>query len=219
MSNPQPPGPAEYHAFFSHQLQEILPGDSELIWVSSRVPVDALLPAYALGIFPWPGDDPDLFPWVCPRDRGVLPFENLRVGKSTLRHLAKSDYRVTRDTAFESVIRACAAVPGRETWIHPEMIRAYTLAHRQGVAHSVEVWEKDTLVGGLYGIDSGTVFSGESMFHTRPNAGKAAILHLIEHLRTRGHTLLDIQQLTPHLAALGAVEWTRETYLRFLLSR
>jgi len=213
------PGPAEYTAFFTRQLQEIFSGDSELIWVSSRVPVEALLPAYSLGIFPWPGDDPALYPWVCPCERGVLPFENLRVGKSTRRQLAKAGYRVTRNTAFDQVIRACADFPGRETWIHPEMIEAYSLAHRRGFAHSVEVWEDDHLVGGLYGIDTGTVFSGESMFHRKPNAGKAAILHLIDHLRARGDTLLDIQQLTPHLAALGAVEWTRESYLRFLLTQ
>jgi leucyl/phenylalanyl-tRNA---protein transferase len=217
MSRPGTPGPAEYTSFFSRNLRRILPTGSELVWISSRVPVNALRAAYPLGIFPWPGGDPDLFPWVCPLERGVLPFDRLHVGKSTRRQLARARYRITRNTAFDRVIRACAEFPGRDTWIHPEMIRAYTAAHRQGFAHSVEVWdESDTLVGGLYGIDSGTVFSGESMFHTRPNAGKAAILHLVEHLQTRGHTLLDIQQLTPHLAALGAVEWSRTEYLRAL---
>ena len=220
MSTSHPPSSTEYTAFFKHRLREILTESSELVWVSSRVPWEALLPAYSLGIFPWPGDDPDLFPWVCPLERGVLPFDRLHVGKSTRRQLAKSGYRVTLDTAFEDVIRACAEAPGRETWIHPKMIRAYTQAYQLGFAHSVEVWDtQNQLIGGLYGIDTGTVFSGESMFHRRPNAGKAAILHLVEHLRTRGHTLLDIQQLTPHLAALGAEEWSRETYLRFLLSQ
>jgi leucyl/phenylalanyl-tRNA--protein transferase len=218
MSTPNAPGADEYTAFFTRRLQEILSGDSELIWITSRVPVEALLPAYSLGIFPWPGDDPDLFPWVSPTHRGVLPFENLRVGKSTRRQLAKAGYRVTRNTAFREVIRACAAMPGRETWIHPKMIEAYTEAHRRGFAHSIEVWdENNNLVGGLYGIDTGRVFSGESMFHRKPNAGKAAILYLVEHLRARGDTLLDIQQLTPHLEALGAEEWTREAYVRFLL--
>lgn len=217
MTRPGTPGPAEYTAFFSQRLRRILPTPAELIWVSSRVPADALRAAYPLGIFPWPGDDPTLFPWVCPCQRGVLPFDRLHVGKSTRRQLAKARYRVTRNTAFDRVIRACADFPGRNTWIHPEMIRAYTQAHRQGFAHSVEVWdEHHHLVGGLYGIDTGTVFSGESMFHTRPNAGKAAILHLIETLQPLGHTFLDIQQLTPHLAALGAVEWTRTAYLHAL---
>lgn len=220
MSAPVPPTAAHYAAFFTQRLNEILSTDRELIWVSSHVPVEALPPAYALGIFPWPGGEPDVFPWVCPQERGVLPFDRLHVGKSTRRHLDRAGYRVTMNQAFEDVISACAAMPGRETWIQPEMIRAYTRAHELGFAHSVEVRDDSgDLVGGLYGIEAGGVFSGESMFHLQPNAGKAAILHLVEVLRANGHALLDIQQLTPHLAALGAVEWTRETYLRFLLSR
>ena len=105
-------------------------------------------------------------------------------------------------------MRACASVPREDqgTWIGPEIIRAYTRLHNEGDAHSLEVWEGNELVGGLYGVDAGGVFTGESMFHVRPDASKLALLHLIEHLRSRGATWLDCQIMTPHMRALGARE-------------
>jgi len=206
----------KYHASFSTMLGVALEQDLELLWATRSVPVNALAAAYPLGIFPWPGEEHDWIPWVSPLRRGVLPLDKFRPGKSTLRQLKKASFHITMDQAFPEVIRACAGVPGRDTWIHPAMIDAYCEAHRRGFAHSVEVWRDGELAGGLYGIDSGRVFSGESMFHRRDHAGKAAIAFLVEHLRARGDRLLDIQQLTPHMADLGAEEWPRHDFLQVL---
>lgn len=208
-------GPPVYQQAFAQRLRS-LGEDEELVWVSSEVPVPALRAAYSLGVFPWPGDDPDLFPWVAPLHRGILVPDQFHLGRSTRRALGRLAFRVTFDQAFSEVIQACAAAPDRETWIHPKMVDAYTEAHRQGLARSVEVWEAGELVGGLYGMDLGHVFSGESMFHRRPNAGKAAIAALVAVLASRPNGLLDIQQLTPHMEAMGAVEWPRERFQKFL---
>ena len=119
------------------------------------------------------------------------------------------------DRDFEGVMRRCAEPgPGRPTtWITSDFVAAYTELHRLGVAHSVEVYENDELVGGLYGVSIGGFFGGESMFHRRPDASKAAVAHLVQHLRDRGFSLLDAQVPTPHLASLGAVEISRDEYL------
>ncbi|MCC5846519.1 MAG: leucyl/phenylalanyl-tRNA--protein transferase [Verrucomicrobia bacterium] len=198
----------KFQSFFQQRLRELHPED-ELVWISSEVPVEALRAGYPLGIFPWPGEDEDLFPWLAPSVRGILPFERFRLGKSTRRQLNRASFEITFDQAFPEVIQTCAHYHGHETWIHPKMVNAYTAAHRLGFARSVEVWQDGELAGGLYGIDSGFMFSGESMFHRRPNAGKAAIRALVDHLETRGHRFLDIQQLTPHMEAMGAIEIDR----------
>jgi leucyl/phenylalanyl-tRNA--protein transferase len=216
MSSGRAPSRQEFDFFFYSRLQELAP-DDELIWVSNTVPVDALATAYPLGIFPWPGEDPKLFPWVCPSTRGVLPLTNFRLGRSTQRALNRADFRVTRNTAFSQIIEACHSSHEPESWIHPLMRESYTQAHQLGFAHSIEVWNGEDLVGGLYGIDSGHFFSGESMFHREPNAGKAAIAFLVNELQERGDTLLDIQQLTPHMQAMGAEEWTRVQFLNAIL--
>src|SRR5213075_36157 len=123
------------------------------------------------------------------------------------------------DQAFADVIKACAASPRGDdagTWIEPEIIEAYTRLHRAGDAHSVEVWEGDELAGGLYGVDAGSVFTGESMFHRAPNASKLALLFLVDHLRERGATWLDCQVTTAHMRALGAREISRAKFLDML---
>lgn len=204
-----------YREFFERRLRQ-LPDEGEVVCVSRDVPPEALLAAYPLGIFPWPGDDPERIPWVCPRWRGVLPPQQFRLGRSTRRALARAGFQVTENKAFHEVIHACAKVPGRETWIHPNMIEAYTAAHRLGFASSVEVWRGDALEGGLYGIDLGPVFCGESMFHHAPNAGKAAVAHLVRRLADQAGGLLDIQQLTPHMEAMGAEEWSRAKFREHL---
>jgi leucyl/phenylalanyl-tRNA--protein transferase len=146
-----------------------------------------------------------------------LPLDQFHLGRSSRRALQRTAFTVTFDQAFPEVIRACHEAHEPESWIHPLMQSAYLAAHEQGFAHSVEVWEGDALVGGLYGIDSGTFFSGESMFHRRPNAGKAAIQLLVEKTRIRGDRILDIQQCTPHMKAMGAESWSRNRFLRHLL--
>ncbi len=195
--------------------------DVGLVALDYRLSPDRLISAYRHGIFPWPDGMPfDPIPWVCPRRRAILEFAALHVPKNLRRsQRALAHLRFTIDAAFERVIRACAAAPrpGQVgTWITPAMIGAYTELHRRGFAHSVEAWEGEELVGGLYGVTAGGVFTGESMFHRKSDVSKLCVLRLIGHLRARGATWIDIQQLTPHFALLGAREIPREEFLKRL---
>ncbi|HVF45358.1 MAG TPA: leucyl/phenylalanyl-tRNA--protein transferase [Pyrinomonadaceae bacterium] len=182
-------------------------------------PEPALLEeAYGRGIFPWPVEGYPLL-WFSPPERGILFFDDLHVPRSLARERARTRLTFTVDRAFERVIRACRTVVRAHeqgTWITPEMVRGYCEFHRAGRAHSVEAWEGGELVGGLYGVDAGGAFAGESMFHLRPNASKLALLHLIEHLGARGLSWLDIQVMTPHMEALGARLVPREEFLTML---
>ncbi|HEX7330875.1 MAG TPA: leucyl/phenylalanyl-tRNA--protein transferase [Pyrinomonadaceae bacterium] len=175
-----------------------------------------LLRAYCSGIFPWPIDD-DILPWCCPEERGVLEFSELHIPRRLAR--TRHQFQFTIDRAFPQVITHCATVKRRHesgTWITEEMIRAYCELHRQGHAHSVEVWEGTELVGGIYGVDGCGSFSGESMFALRSNASKFALLFLIEHLKSRGLDWMDIQMVTPLLESLGAKAVWREAFLKKL---
>lgn len=192
-----------------------------LVALDRHLSAERLISAYRHGIFPWPDSSlPGLIPWVCPPRRAILEFAKLHIPKNLRRtQRARAALRFTHDAAFETVIHACATAPraGQPgTWITPAMIAAYVELHRLGHAHSVEVWDGDTLAGGLYGVTAGGVFTGESMFHRLDDASKLCVLHLIEHLRPRGATWIDIQQLTPHFARLGAREITRTDFLRKL---
>ena len=173
--------------------------------------------AYRSGIFPWPHRGLPLL-WFCPPERAVLEFANLHIPRSLAKAQRAARFAFTIDSDFEAVIAACqnAKRPEQEgTWITPAMKAAYIRLHRLGEAHSVEAWDTGgNLVGGLYGVDGGGVFSGESMFHTAPNASKLALLHLVEHLQSRGLPFMDIQQMTPHMAALGACEISRDDFLQ-----
>jgi leucyl/phenylalanyl-tRNA--protein transferase len=130
----------------------------------------------------------------------------------------RETFRITTNRAFTRVIETCAApAPGRrQTWISPEFIEAYTRLHQQGHAHSLECWLGDELAGGIYGVAIGGLFAGESMFHRASNASKVALWHLVEHLRTRGFVLFDIQMLTPVTRQVGGIEIPRDEYLRRL---
>ncbi|MCM3874174.1 MAG: leucyl/phenylalanyl-tRNA--protein transferase [Pyrinomonadaceae bacterium] len=177
-----------------------------------------LLRAYRRGIFPWPIDE-HFLPWCCPEQRAILEFKDLHVPRRLARLQRQMPFHLTIDQAFEAVIVSCAEIERKEatgTWITPQMIRAYCELHRLGHAHSVEVWEGDTLVGGLYGVDAGGAFSGESMFCSRSNASKLALLHLIEHLQKRGVEWIDIQMMSPHMEALGAKSIHRSEFLKKL---
>jgi leucyl/phenylalanyl-tRNA--protein transferase len=194
-----------------------------LVALDYNLSPERLVSAYRHGIFPWPDSSSPFspIPWVCPPRRAILEFAELHVPKNlrkTQRTLG-ARLRFTIDAAFPEVITACAAAarPGqRGTWITIPMISAYTELHRRGHVHSVEAWEGTELVGGLYGVTAAGVFTGESMFHRVSDASKLCVLHLIEHLRARGATWLDIQQLTPHFALLGAREISREEFLQRL---
>lgn len=190
----------------------------DIIALGTYLDVETLRDAYRHGIFPWPHDDLPL-PWFCPRRRTIIFFDELHVGRSLRRSARQSNFHFTIDQAFERVIRACASTPrpdAQGTWINPEIIDAYTRLHRAGDAHSIEAWEGDELAGGLYGVDAGGVFTGESMFHTRPDASKLALLHIIEHLQARGATFFDCQVMTPHIRALGARDIPRARFLDLL---
>jgi leucyl/phenylalanyl-tRNA--protein transferase len=188
---------------------------SDIVAMGEDLRVETLREAYRKGIFPWPHDGLPL-PWFSPRRRAVVFFDELHVGRSLRKARKRNAFTYSIDRDFSAVIRACAAAERPEqdgTWIAPSFITAYTRFHHAGDAHSVEVWDAETLVGGLYGIDAGGVFTGESMFHHRSDASKLALLFLIEHLRERGSTLLDCQVMTPHMEALGAREISRAKFL------
>jgi leucyl/phenylalanyl-tRNA--protein transferase len=179
---------------------------------------DSLKLAYGQGIFPWPHEDYPLL-WFSPEPRAILEFERLHVPRSLAqarRRAQASGVTYSIDKAFGEVISLCSLVPraGQSgTWITPEMKEAYLRFHGLGYAHSIEVWRDGLLVGGMYGVDAGGAFAGESMFHLEPNASKLALLHLVDHLREGGLDWIDIQMLTPHLEQLGAREIPRGEFL------
>lgn len=176
-----------------------------------------ILAAYREGIFPWynPGD-PIL--WWSPNPRTVIFPAQLHVSRSLKKLLRQGRYQVTLDQAFSAVIRACAErTDSSGTWISTEIIEAYSQLHLKGVAHSVEVWRDNELVGGLYGLALGKVFFGESMFSRADNASKVGFVHLVQQLKQWGFQLIDCQVANDHLFTLGATEVSRESFQRMLL--
>ncbi len=187
-----------------------------LMAVGGDLRPERLLKAYARGIFPWFQEEPIL--WWSPATRMVLHPEQLHVSHSMRKLLRQGHFRVTLDQAFVQVIAQCALVraeyPG--TWITPAMQVAYGRLHELGHAHSVEVWEQDTLVGGLYGIAMGQLFFGESMFSLRSNASKTALICLTRQLQHWGFQLIDCQVPSDHLRSLGATEMSRTQFQHYL---
>ena len=176
-----------------------------------------LLNAYRQGIFPWYSDGQPIL-WWSPNPRAVLFPDQLKISRSLRKSLRKQALRVTLDTAFAEVIEACSeSRPDQEgTWITEEMKQAYIQLHRIGFAHSVECWEGESLVGGLYGVSMGKVFFGESMFTRLTDASKIAFAHLVEQLKDWEFGLVDCQVHTGHLASLGAEDIPREEFLDLL---
>ncbi len=177
---------------------------------------ERLLLAYSMGIFPWQGEP---LHWHSPDPRMVLLTDELRVSRSLRRARKRGAFRITLDRAFAAVMTACATVPRPAqdgTWITPGMIASYTELHRRGIAHSVEAWRGETLVGGLYGLSLGAAYFGESMFARETDASKVAFVALVEQLRRWDIPLVDCQVHTPHLASLGAREWPRRDFLAAL---
>ncbi|MGO8754595.1 MAG: leucyl/phenylalanyl-tRNA--protein transferase [Gallionellaceae bacterium] len=176
-----------------------------------------LLDAYRHGIFPWfSADDPIL--WWSPDPRMVLFPAEFRISRSLRKTLRSGVYEIRTDTAFEPVMRQCAAPRAGQngTWIHEEMISAYTAVHRMGYAHSVEAWTNGALAGGLYGMAIGRVFYGESMFSRRSDASKVALAHLTAQLIRWNFGMIDCQMNTMHLASLGAREIPRTEFIQRL---
>lgn len=187
---------------------------ADVIAIGADLDVSTVLAAYRAGLFPMHLAEGPLA-WWSPDPRGVLELDELRVSRSLRRSCAR--YTVTVDTAFEQVMRECADERRDSGWITDEFIATYTRLHAMGWAHSVETWREGRLAGGLYGIEVGGLFAGESMFHRERDASKVALIALVERLRAcGGHRLLDVQWRTDHLASLGAREVSRGEYLRRL---
>jgi leucyl/phenylalanyl-tRNA--protein transferase len=176
---------------------------------------ELIIRAYRAGIFPMSEDaeDEDLF-WVSPEMRGIIPLDGFHLSTSLRKAIRKSGFVVKVDTDFDAIIEGCAQPDeGRQTtWINRTIRAVYGELFRRGVAHTVEVWDGDHLVGGLYGLAISGAFFGESMFHRRTNASKMAMAHLVERLNAGGFVLLDTQFVTDHLASLGGIEIPREHY-------
>ena len=175
-----------------------------------------LLAAYCQGIFPMAVNAQGAIAWFSPDPRALIPLdERFHIPHGLRRTLKKQAFSITFDSAFAMVIRGCSAAHG-DTWISREIIRSYTQLHRQGFAHSVEVWRGDELAGGLYGVHIGAAFFGESMFHHVTDASKVALVALVEHLREKEFLLLDTQWVTPHLSRFGTYQIPKAEYLTLL---
>lgn len=180
-----------------------------------EVTPELIVRAYRAGIFPMSEDaaDEDLF-WVSPEWRGIMPLDGFHASKSLRKAMRKSGWQIRVDSDWDGIIEGCATV-GEDrstTWINGTIRAVYGELFRRGVAHTVEVWDGEYLVGGLYGLAIGSAFFGESMFHRRTDASKMAMAHLVERLNAGGFTLLDTQFITPHLASLGGMEISRAEY-------
>ena len=179
--------------------------------MTEQLTPDILLSAYRAGIFPMAesATNKNIF-WVDPIYRGIMPLNNFHVSKSLRRAIMKLDYQILVNTGFEKVIKMCSERP--ETWINQEIITNYCLLYQSGHAHCIEVWNKEKLIGGIYGVSIGAVFFGESMFSKKTNASKIALAYLVHRLKETGFKLFDTQFLTPHLASLGAIEIPKLKY-------
>ncbi|MEO6205629.1 MAG: leucyl/phenylalanyl-tRNA--protein transferase [Mycobacteriales bacterium] len=229
------PSPAEFF-----ERLDVVDAPRALVALGGTLDPPTLIAAYRAGCFPWPSTGPHerslerqarrlirtgevpllagedgLVPWCSPQPRAVLLPSEVAVSRSLRKTLRRSGWTVTVDAAFDQVVAGCA---GRDegTWITDRMRAGYCALHRVGGAHSVEVWDGDELIGGLYGVLTGLVFSGESMFHRRADASKVALIDLCDRLLEAGVALIDTQQPTEHLASLGGVEVDRHDYLTAL---
>lgn len=189
-----------------------------LLGVGGDLAPERLVLAYQSGIFPWFSEGEPIL-WWSPDPRFVITPDRLHVPRSLAKRVRRGDYRLSMDTAFEAVIRGCAEAPRPNqpgTWITESMIEAYVRLHQLGVAHSVEAWEGDRLVGGLYGVGLGAFFAGESMFARASDASKIAWVQFVAQAARWGVRLIDCQLHTEHLARFGAFSLTREAYLQAL---
>lgn len=192
-----------------------------IVAMGGDLSVETLREAYTHGIFPWPHEGYPLL-WFSPAQRGVLFFDKFKVPKATQRKIKQKTFKVTMNQAFLQVIENCARIPRSKdnaTWIIPEMVEAYTELHRRGEAISVEAWQGDKLVGGLYGVLFEGVFSGESMFYKKSEASKVCLVHWVEELKRQGHLWVDIQMVTPLLEQFGGEYIPRKQYLDMLKER
>jgi len=189
-----------------------------LLAVGGDLSPERLLLAYQSGIFPW-FDNDSIILWWSPDPRMVLYPNQIRISKSMKKVIRSNQFRLTKNTCFREVLEQCSSVPrvGQDgTWITEEMKNAYVELHKRGIAKSYEVWEGDSLVGGLYGVDLGHVFCGESMFSLTSNASKYAFIELAKELQLKQYRIIDCQLYTNHLASLGAQEISRKEFIKLL---
>ena len=209
---PQPVRPSRW------RLPDPLAEESDLdasgfLAVGADLEVETLVDAYRRGAFPWPHPGVPL-PWFSPDPRAVIEVPGVHVSRSLRRWLRTCGWETTVDRDFDAVVAACAKRPRHEgTWITRDMRRAYERLHRKGWAHSVEVWDGNILVGGIYGVRVGRCFTGESMFHRATNASKVALVDLCHRWAEAGGALLDVQLPTEHLRSMGAREIPRPSFL------
>lgn len=189
-----------------------------LLAIGGDLSIDRLLLAYSYGIFPWYAFKRGVIEWWCPMQRFVIFPSEIHVSHSMRTLMNKDKYRITINQAFEDVIRQCGKLREKEegAWLGPEMTEAYTKLHEQQFAASVEVWEDDKLVGGLYGVALGKCFFGESMFSLVPSASKLALIHLAWFLEERGGLMIDCQFETPHLKSMGGRYISYEEYMNII---
>ncbi|REL26826.1 leucyl/phenylalanyl-tRNA--protein transferase [Thalassotalea euphylliae] len=196
-------------------LESALTEPNGLLAVGGDLTPQRLVQAYSEGIFPWFSDGEPIM-WWSPDPRAIIPTSDIRINRSLRKFLNKTPYQVSINRAFDQVIELCADAPFRhdETWIVPEMMSAYRQLHLLGHAHSVEVWDQEKLVGGLYGVAINGFFSGESMFYKAPNASKIALVTLAKQLEAQGITFIDCQITNPFLEDMGCVEVSRSKFIK-----
>jgi leucyl/phenylalanyl-tRNA--protein transferase len=186
---------------------------------SPGITPEILLRAYSIGLFPMAesADDPEIF-WVEPDLRGVLPLDDFHISKSLAKTVRRQPFEIRFDHDFDAIIAACGEeTQGRpSTWINQTIKGLYSTLHQMGHAHTVEAWDGDQLVGGLYGVSLGSAFFGESMFSRRTDASKICLVHLVDRLRASGFTLLDTQFTTEHLKTFGAIDVPKDDYEHML---
>jgi leucyl/phenylalanyl-tRNA--protein transferase len=207
--------PREKPHFPPHQAA----GPDGLLMTGGSLSPDWLLEAYRRGIFPMPikVERRRLIAWLTPDPRGILELDGLHISHRLARRLSRGEFRFTLDQAFVEVVEGCAAPriydDESDVWLTLGMQNAYLALHELGHAHSLEVWQDDRLVGGIFGVTIGGLFAGESMFHRATDASKAALAALVPHLVRRGYTLFDVQWTNEHTRSLGAIDIPRQQYL------
>ena len=190
-----------------------------LVAVGGEITTKRVLSAYRQGIFPWYSEDQPVL-WWSPEPRAILYPDGIKISRSLKKTLRRSKFSITADTAFSEVVKACAGPrtqsPTGGTWITAEMMDTYNRLHQLGYGHSIEVWDEEKLVGGLYGLSLGSAFFGESMFSHKTDASKFALVYLAKFSKSSGIDFIDCQLPTVHLASMGAINISRKEYLRIL---
>lgn len=204
------------HSLAFPSVELALTDPNGLLAFGGDLSIARLIAAYKKGIFPWFSDG-DPIMWWSPQPRAIIPTDSIHISRSLKKFINKEKYTVSINRCFNDVIDQCANAPFRsdETWIVADMLQAYKNLHLHGHAHSIEVWQQDQLVGGLYGVAINGFFSGESMFYQADNASKIALIALAEHLKSANINFIDCQIINPFLADMGCIEITRNQFVSY----